>query len=43
MSWNAAKRALGMGYENVTWFPGGADGWAVAGYETEPAEPLVLP
>lgn len=27
MSWNAAKRALEFGYENVTWFPEGTDGW----------------
>ena len=43
MSWNAAKRTLGMGYRNVFWFPEGADGWAGAGYGTEPAEPMVLP
>ena len=43
MSWNAAKRALEMGYRKVYWFPGGADGWAGAGFATEPAEPLVLP
>jgi PQQ-dependent catabolism-associated CXXCW motif protein len=43
MSWNAAKRALALGYTEVIWFPEGADGWAGAGYETEPAEPLVLP
>jgi PQQ-dependent catabolism-associated CXXCW motif protein len=27
MSWNAAKRALAMGYPNVAWFPEGTDGW----------------
>lgn len=27
MSWNAAKRALEMGYTNVLWFPEGTDGW----------------
>jgi len=43
MSWNAAKRALAMGYTDVRWFPGGADGWAGAGFATEPAEPMVLP
>jgi rhodanese-related sulfurtransferase len=32
-----------MGYKNVTWFPGGADGWAGAGFETEPAEPMAIP
>lgn len=43
MSWNAAKRALSLGYEDVYWFPGGADSWAAAGFATEPAEPMVLP
>ena len=27
MSWNAAKRALAMGYPSVAWFPEGTDGW----------------
>ncbi|MEO1206014.1 MAG: PQQ-dependent catabolism-associated CXXCW motif protein [Pseudomonadota bacterium] len=27
MSWNAAKRAVAMGYTNVVWFPDGTDGW----------------
>src|ERR1041385_4748468 len=27
MSWNAAKRALAMGYTNVAWYPDGTDGW----------------
>jgi len=27
MSWNAAKRALTMGYKNVYWFSYGIDGW----------------
>lgn len=27
MSWNAAKRALEMGYTSVVWFPDGVDGW----------------
>jgi PQQ-dependent catabolism-associated CXXCW motif protein len=27
MSWNAAKRALSMGYVNVAWYPDGTDGW----------------
>ena len=28
MSWNAAKRALAMGFTNVAWYPEGSDGWA---------------
>jgi PQQ-dependent catabolism-associated CXXCW motif protein len=31
MSWNAAKRALTMGYGNVAWYPEGTDGWEAAG------------
>lgn len=43
MSWNAAKRAMAMGYEEVLWYPEGSDGWAGAGYETERAEPWEQP
>ena len=32
MSWNAAKRALEMGYTNVMWFRDGTDGWQELGY-----------
>ena len=31
MSWNAAKRALTMGYSNVIWFSDGTDGWQEIG------------
>jgi PQQ-dependent catabolism-associated CXXCW motif protein len=37
MSWNAAKRALELGYTDVIWFPG-HDGWAAAGQFMVPAE-----
>ena len=30
MSWNAAKRILAIGYDNVVWYPDGTDGWAEA-------------
>lgn len=30
MSWNAAKRAMTLGYRNVSWYPEGTDGWAAA-------------
>jgi PQQ-dependent catabolism-associated CXXCW motif protein len=30
MSWNAAKRVLGLGYVNVVWYPDGTDGWEEA-------------
>ena len=26
-SWNAAKRLTDLGYTNVYWYPGGAEGW----------------
>ena len=28
MSWNAAKRALALGYTHVAWYPEGTTGWA---------------
>lgn len=28
MSWNAAKRAMELGYTNVAWYPEGTTGWA---------------
>jgi PQQ-dependent catabolism-associated CXXCW motif protein len=31
MSWNAAKRAMALGYTNVVWYPDGTDGWQSAG------------
>src|SRR5580658_267908 len=39
MSWNAAKRALVLGYANVAWYPEGADGWAEAGLPVEKRAP----
>ncbi len=30
MSWNAAKRALALGYQDVIWFPEGVDAWREA-------------
>ncbi|MGB0661567.1 MAG: PQQ-dependent catabolism-associated CXXCW motif protein [Mangrovicoccus sp.] len=35
MSWNAAKRALECGYQNVYWMPEGTDGWVFEDYPTE--------
>lgn len=40
MSWNAAKRALSLGYARVYWYPLGADGWAETGLPTEEGHPL---
>jgi PQQ-dependent catabolism-associated CXXCW motif protein len=39
MSWNAAKRALAMGYANVAWYPEGTDGWEVAGLPLREVRP----
>jgi PQQ-dependent catabolism-associated CXXCW motif protein len=40
MSWNAAKRALAMGYTNVVWYPDGTDEWANAGLPLQQATPV---
>ena len=40
LSWNAAKRALEMGYGRVYWFRDGVDGWAEAGLSTEEGKPV---
>ncbi|WP_159726506.1 PQQ-dependent catabolism-associated CXXCW motif protein [Methylosinus sp. Ce-a6] len=39
MSWNAAKRALSLGYSRVSWYPPGTDGWVAAGHPLERREP----
>jgi PQQ-dependent catabolism-associated CXXCW motif protein len=39
MSWNAAKRALSVGYKNVAWYPDGTDGWQAATLPVQKAEP----
>ncbi|SFU66706.1 PQQ-dependent catabolism-associated CXXCW motif protein [Methylobacterium sp. 174MFSha1.1] len=39
MSWNAAKRALALGYRRVHWYPDGTDGWGEAGLPLERASP----
>ena len=43
MSWNAAKRALTLGYTHVAWYPDGTDGWEARGFPTEPREPIPRP
>jgi PQQ-dependent catabolism-associated CXXCW motif protein len=43
MSWNAAKRALAMGYTNVAWYPQGTDGWKAAGLPLQQAAPATNP
>ena len=39
MSWNAAKRALALGYARVHWYPDGTEGWAAAGLPFAEAQP----
>ena len=39
MSWNAAKRALSLGYTNIAWYPDGTDGWAASGLPLQDAQP----
>ena len=39
MSWNAAKRALSIGYANVAWYPDGTDGWQQADLPVEESRP----
>jgi PQQ-dependent catabolism-associated CXXCW motif protein len=39
MSWNAAKRALALGYSNVAWYPDGTDGWSEANLPLKDATP----
>ena len=40
MSWNAAKRAMEMGYTDVHWYPDGTDGWELLGLTLEAIKPL---
>ena len=43
MSWNAARRAVALGYSGIQWFPGGIEGWQAAGgaplVKATPADP----
>jgi PQQ-dependent catabolism-associated CXXCW motif protein len=43
MSWNAAKRAIAIGYTHVAWYPDGSDGWASEHLPLEPRTPLPRP
>lgn len=40
MSWNAARRALELGYTGVAWFPDGTDGWRDLGLPVAGLQPL---
>lgn len=43
MSWNAAKRALALGYTSVAWYPEGTNGWAAHGLPLEARTPMPRP
>jgi len=43
MSWNAARRAVSLGYSNVAWYPEGTDGWAFYDLPTQEAQPEPRP
>jgi PQQ-dependent catabolism-associated CXXCW motif protein len=43
MSWNAAKRAMTLGYTHVGWYPDGTDGWEARGLPVEPRDPVPQP
>jgi PQQ-dependent catabolism-associated CXXCW motif protein len=43
MSWNAAKRAIALGYRDVSWYPDGTDGWSEAGHPLESRKPEPRP
>ncbi|HEX5508224.1 MAG TPA: PQQ-dependent catabolism-associated CXXCW motif protein [Pseudolabrys sp.] len=43
MSWNAAKRAMALGYTRVIWYPEGTDGWSEAGLPLTGATPRPRP
>ena len=43
MSWNAAKRALALGFAPVAWYPDGVDGWREAGFPLEARKPEPRP
>lgn len=42
MSWNAARRAVALGYAGVAWYPDGSDGWQEAGLPLAEATPAPL-
>jgi PQQ-dependent catabolism-associated CXXCW motif protein len=43
MSWNAARRALALGYSNVAWYREGTDGWLAAGLPLQDSTPEQRP
>jgi PQQ-dependent catabolism-associated CXXCW motif protein len=43
MSWNAAKRAVALGYTHVAWYPDGTDGWTEHHLPLEARAPVPRP
>jgi PQQ-dependent catabolism-associated CXXCW motif protein len=43
MSWNAAKRAMSLGYTSMYWFSEGTDAWEEAGYDLTVLAPPAHP
>lgn len=43
MSWNAARRAIALGYTHVDWFRDGTTGWAAAHLPLQRATPIPRP
>ena len=43
MSWNAAKRAMALGYTHVAWYPDGTDGWTAQHLPLEARTPVPRP
>jgi PQQ-dependent catabolism-associated CXXCW motif protein len=39
-SWNAAKRAVRLGYDNVHWYKGGVEAWRTAGLPLASVRPV---
>ena len=42
-SWNAAKRAVSLGYRHVGWYREGTEGWAAAGHPLDARQPVPRP
>lgn len=42
LSWNAARRAVALGYQSVYWYRNGVDGWLAAGGSTTGLRPEPL-
>jgi PQQ-dependent catabolism-associated CXXCW motif protein len=43
MSWNAARRALTLGYSDIVWYRDGTDGWLAAGLPLQDSAPEPRP